>query len=417
MRLRHRTAPAAIAGALIYFGVVSGPPALAAQYRIEEGDVLEFSVASLPGLHQRSAVDINGDVNFPLLQDIKAAGLPLAELRTRVRELISAKPFRQRNGDGRETLLTIDPDEITISIVEYRPIYVTGDVGRPGEQQFRPGITAQQAVVQSGGADPTQMRQGTVSLQLADLRGDFLSLWTELLGKRSLIDRLNAELNGQTTLTSAVLGSAPIAASTQVEISQREADQLAARTQDFSNEKNFLSHSIAQSDEFIASLKVQEENDKQSADLDTQDFDRINALYAKGAVPVTRVMDARRALLLSSTRQLQTTVQLSDSQIRKEALVRSAQKLGDQRRAQLLQDLQAADLSTLELKAKLAAVQQKMAVFGKAGERSDGKGATDIEIHRKGMPTIKASEETELQPGDIVEVSIKTDLLVSAVVP
>lgn len=416
-RRRGMTAFAAVVRAISCFGLLPCLPVHAAQYQIEAGDVLEFSVASLPGLRQRSAVDINGDVNFPLLQDIKAAGLPLAELRTRVRELISAKPFRQRSADGRETLLTIDPDEITIGIVEYRPIYVTGDVGHPGEQQFRPGITVQQAMVQSGGSDLTGTRMGAVALQVADLRGEYLALWTELLGKRSVIERLQAELDERATLSPAVVDSAPVESATQSSISRREADQLAVRMRDFNNEKKFLAQSIVQSDQFIASLKEQQANDKQSAELDLQDFDRNNALFAKGAVPITRVMDARRALLLSSTRELQTAVQLSDSQIRKEALVRSAQKLGDQRRARLLEDLQTASLSAIELQAKLSAVQQKMAVFGKAGDPGGREGAVAVEIHRRGEPSVDASLDTELQPGDVVKVSVKSELLISSAVP
>jgi polysaccharide export outer membrane protein len=403
------------ASACFAFLLALGPfAASAAQYKIQAGDVLEFSVASLPILKQRAAVDINGDVNFPLLQDIHAVGLPLAELRTRVRELISAKPFRQRGSEGRETLLTIDPDEITISIVEYRPIYITGDVGRPGEQPFRPGITVRQAIALGGGYDSAQLRLGSPNLQLADLRGDYQTLSASILGNRSLISRLEAELNDRATIEQALMPSLPVDAGMQRSIMQREGDELAARVKDYQNEKVFLARSIDAADKFLSVLSLQQENEKQGAELDAQDFDRVNALFAKGSVPITRVMDARRAMLLSSTRQLQTSVQVSENQIRREDLIRSVAKLDDQRRADLLLQLQTASLANLELQAKLRAVTVKLALLGKAGDSAGPE--PQVEVYRSGQAAVTAADDTELQPGDVVKVKARDELLAATAV-
>lgn len=398
------------ASAWCAFLAAFGPlAASAAQYKIQAGDVLEFSVASLPALQQKTAVDINGDVNFPLLQDIHAVGLPLAELRTRVRELISAKPFRQRGAEGRETLLTIDPDEITISIVEYRPIYITGDVGRPGEQPFRPGITVRQAIALGGGFDAAQMRLGNPNLQLADLRGEYQTLSATLLGNRTTISRLEAELGDRPTIDDSVAPSLPVDAGTQRSIAQREGEELAVQVRDYQKQKVFLTRSIDAADKFLAVLSIQQANEKQGAELDTEDFDRVNALFAKGSVPITRVMDARRAMLLSSTRQLQTSVQVSESQIRREDLVRTQEKLDDQRRADLLQQLQTASLASLELQAKFRAVTQKLAILGKAGDTVGPE--PEVELYRSGQPAMTATDDTELQPGDVVKVKARDDLL------
>ena len=409
-RRPSRSAPLALVGLAALLVLTAPFAATAAPYKIEAGDVLEFSVASLPTLKQRTAVDINGDVNFPLLQDIHAAGLPLAELRTRVRELISAKPFRQRGSEGRETLLTIDPDEITISIVEYRPIYITGDVGRPGEQPFRPGITIRQAVALGGGYDPAQTKLGNPALQLVDLRGEFQTLSAALLGNRASITRLDAELEDHDNFILAALPGSPINAATQQAVQQREADELATRLRDYKAEKTFIAQSIGQADKFLSVLDAQQGNEKAGADLDAQDFDRVNTLFAKGAVPITRVMDARRAMLLSSTRQLQTTVQVSENQIRREGLVRSLDKLDDQRRAGLLQELQTASLASLDLQARLRAVTQKLALLGRSPS-ADPDAAPTVEIYRAGQPALAVTDDTELQPGDVVKVKVKDQLL------
>ena len=42
---------------------------------------------------------------------------------------------------------------VVATVVEYRPIYVNGDVSKPGEHPFRPQMTVRQAVALSGGYD------------------------------------------------------------------------------------------------------------------------------------------------------------------------------------------------------------------------------------------------------------------------
>lgn len=398
----------AFATTLLSAVILGGAGAGAATYDIQGGDVLEFSVASLPNLKQRVAVDINGDVNFPLLRDIHAAGVTLGELRTKVREFISAKPIRERGSDGREVLLTIDPDEISISIVEYRPIYITGDVGRPGEQPFRPGITVRQAIALGGGSDAGQLNAGAKALQVVDLRSEYQTAWVDLVAKRTLSARLTAELDNRSTFAEDASARAPIDPSIQHVISGREADELSARVKDYNNEKDFIARSVTEAEKFQSVLVDQQSNEKQGADLDAQDFDRVNALFSKGAVPITRVIDARRSMLLSSTRQLQTTVQTAENQIRKDALVRSMDKLTDQRRADLVQQLQAAGISTLELQERLASISRKLAILGKS-DGADRDVPPDITVFRQGSTVADVTDDTELRPGDVVKVKMRSD--------
>src|ERR1700722_3507845 len=114
-------------------------PALA-EYRIAAGDVIDFSVAGVPDLKQKAAVDIDGKVTLPLAGSINAAGLTLSELRSKVAAVLSQREFRQR-GYNKVERDVIGGEEITLAIAEYRPIYVNGDVSRPGSQVYRAGLT------------------------------------------------------------------------------------------------------------------------------------------------------------------------------------------------------------------------------------------------------------------------------------
>ena len=376
-----------------------------AEHTIEEGDVLDFSVANLPSLKQRVTVDVNGVANFPLLQDINAAGLPLAELQTKVRDLISAKPFRQRSSEGQETLLTIDPDEITVSIVEYRPIYVTGDVAKPGEQAFRPGLTVRQATVLSGGL---RRIAGVDTSAEADLRSTYKNVFANYIAARLTVGRLQAELAEQTVMPVNVISSAPIDQTLQRAMVDREAQRLSIDITSHTKEREYILQSIDESDKLINALAEQQRNEKEGAALDAQDFARNKELFDKGAVPVTRLTDSRRSLLLSATRQLQTTVAIAEGGARKDSLVHSLDKLDNARRVDLLRDLEEAQLKFLDQDAKLRNLSNRFASMGQSSDSTKAK-SPEARINRKGAGEIEPGPDDELQPGDVLTLTVSSD--------
>jgi len=104
-----------------------------ADYVPQRGDVLQIMVSGVPALTQRLAVNSDGKIVFPIIGEIEAADMPLAELRQRLQDLLVARNVVRQ------------PDVI-VSVAEYRPIYLSGDVLRPGEYRYRPEMTVRQAV-------------------------------------------------------------------------------------------------------------------------------------------------------------------------------------------------------------------------------------------------------------------------------
>src|SRR3981081_4393175 len=140
------------------------------EYRLHVGDVIEISVARLPELKQRVPVQMDGTISYPVLGTLSVADLPPTEVQAKVQAMLAAKVFRQRTSDGRENSVAIEPNEVTATIVEYRPIYVNGDVSRPGEQVYRPLMTVRQAVALSGGYEIRRFPMNNPFLELAELR-------------------------------------------------------------------------------------------------------------------------------------------------------------------------------------------------------------------------------------------------------
>lgn len=119
--------------------VLLGPVAQAAPYLIQPGDVLVVSVWKEPDLQQEVFVRPDGGLSFPLVGDVKAAGVGLDELRQII--------------DQRLRKYIPDP-VVTVALKELggNRIYVVGKVNRPGEFAFIKPIDVMQALSLAGGA-------------------------------------------------------------------------------------------------------------------------------------------------------------------------------------------------------------------------------------------------------------------------
>lgn len=386
-------------------------PAKAA-YRLHVGDVIEISVARLPELKQRVPVQLDGTISFPLAGTLQVANLPPAEVQAKVQAILAAKVFRQRTSDGRENSVTIEPDEVTATVVEYRPIYVNGDVSRPGEQAYRPLMTVRQAVALSGGYDVIRLRMNNPILEAADLRAEYESLWTEYAKEQAHVWRLQQELGQKTTVDQKALLDVPVARSTALAIVNNEAEQLKTRQADEQTERTFLNRGIVQADEQINILSEQQKTEDQGTQADLEELERAKELFSRGTLTMLRVSDARRAMLLSSTRKLQTSAQLMQTMRQRDDLSRQVERLDGQRRGDMLRELQDATVALSRIRLKLESTGEKLqyTAFAKS-QLAHGFGSkpaiTIVRSGARGSENLVANEEFELQPGDVVEVALR----------
>ncbi len=113
-------------------------PFSAEHYAVAPTDILRIDVYREADLSGEYYVDPSGTINLPLVGRIAVAGLNVQAIEYRL---------TQRLGNG----FIVDPD-VRVSVLKFRPIYVTGEVSRPGQYPFTPGMTVQQAIVLAGGA-------------------------------------------------------------------------------------------------------------------------------------------------------------------------------------------------------------------------------------------------------------------------
>jgi polysaccharide biosynthesis/export protein len=378
---------------------------------LEPGDVLELTVVGLPDLRQRVVVGLDGSVQINLAGTLPAAGRSYGELRDQIGTALSQKILKQRTPDGREIVVTIEPDDVTLTMMEYRPVYVTGDVAKPGEIPFRAGLSVGQAVALAGGLDTMRFRAGNPFLDASDMKGEYDTLWSDLVREQAHIARIDAELKARTDLSGLEIRGTPLRPSAVQQIIRLEADQLNVHNADFAKERDFFERAAAQAEAHLTVLTDQQKNEKDGADLDIADYERLRDLFQRGGVPITRLTDARRAMLLSSTRMLQTQVQIEQVKKDREDARRGVQRVTDKRQMDLTQELQTALSKISATRNRLEAVGDKLTYVGLIKTQLvRGKGAQpELRISRRGTGgrvRVAAQDETELLPGDVLEVSL-----------
>jgi polysaccharide export outer membrane protein len=413
-----RSGAKALSGLLV-MGLVCSAASAQTQYRVAAGDVLEISIARIPELQRRVPIDIDGSISFPPLGTVVVAGLTPAEAQVKIQALLASKTFQTRTADGRSNVVVISPEEVIATVSEYRPVYVNGDVSKPGAYAYRPLMTARQVIALAGGYDTVHFRPGDPILDLADLKSERESLWIEFAKERVHAWRLQAELGESDSAKQSPLAGVPLPDSQLSEIVKRETALLSADQTDRQREREFIQSAITQGSDQMATLSEQQQAEEQGVKSDTEELEKDLDLLKKGTVLGQRVTDARRAVLLSSTRKLQTVVQLMQLKKQQNELQRKLEQLDDRRQIELLGEMQEVNAKLNEIRAKLQGVDEKIQYTGLLRSRliSDGTGGPEIAIVRmsaNGSQRFVAADDAEVQPGDVVEVALRRNAAAAA---
>lgn len=107
-------------------------------YRLGPGDVLRIITFGDQQLTGEFRVSDSGNIAVPLLGNVPAGGLSTAELEESISRLL------------REKNLFRNPS-VAVEVVAYRPIFVLGEVAKPGQFPYQPGMTVLTAVAVAGG--------------------------------------------------------------------------------------------------------------------------------------------------------------------------------------------------------------------------------------------------------------------------
>lgn len=106
-------------------------------YHLGPGDTLDVTVYDEKELSvDKERLTDAGTISIPMLGEIKASGLTLSELEARLTSELKK--------------YLVSP-KVSISIQQYRDFFVNGQVYKPGNFPYQPGLTVRKAVAIAGG--------------------------------------------------------------------------------------------------------------------------------------------------------------------------------------------------------------------------------------------------------------------------
>jgi polysaccharide biosynthesis/export protein VpsN len=106
-------------------------------YRLGPGDRIIIKVFGEDDLSMDFRLNDTGRLNYPFLGELAVGGLTVAELE----QLIA---------HGLKDSYLHDP-AVTVSIAEYRPFFLYGEVQKPGGIPYQPKLTVERAIALGGG--------------------------------------------------------------------------------------------------------------------------------------------------------------------------------------------------------------------------------------------------------------------------
>jgi polysaccharide export outer membrane protein len=107
-------------------------------YRIGPQDVVQIDVWKEPEITRTIPVRPDGKISLPLLNDVQASGLTAMQLAGVIR-------------DGLTKYLTNPQVTVTVTQINSRRVFITGEVSRAGAIPLLPNMTALQALSSAGG--------------------------------------------------------------------------------------------------------------------------------------------------------------------------------------------------------------------------------------------------------------------------
>jgi capsular exopolysaccharide synthesis family protein len=158
------------------------PMPVKADYLLKPGDVLEIKVLGVSEFNRRVAVDAGGQISVPLVGYMEAAGLSLPQLRDKLRDLLVERNIARN-------------PEVLVGVAEYRPVYVSGDVVKPGAYPYRPEMCVRDGIALAEGYDQLHLHGRDPMLEAADARGEYESSAIELAKQTVRVARISVHQN------------------------------------------------------------------------------------------------------------------------------------------------------------------------------------------------------------------------------
>lgn len=391
----------ALSSGAAYAQGASAPPAPSpaagalSAHRVTAGDVLMIWVYGDTGLTGAFPVGAEGTIGYPILGNVVVADKTTGEI----------------GGEIARALAVHVPNlSVAVTVKEYAPIFIVGEIQKPGKYEFRPGMIALELFALGGGLREATTRTDMSGVQLIAAQQDYEDMALQLLGMEIRQARLEAELKDTPFDPEiALTGRDPVVVQ---QIFTAESGIHGLRLAALKSEQDNLETQRRNYAEEIETLTKTGAMRNEQFELLRMDVEAAQALVAKGAGTQAALRERKRDLLAMNQQLLEFGSFLARARQNKSEVERRLQELTNDRHNKAATELRDIRLDMLRLRQKMAFSGQTMAEIGLAAKRVNAMETmidTEFSLVRLIDGTYRESvidEHTVLQSGDVVRVAL-----------
>ena len=377
---------------------VSGSPAdvRASEYRLAPGDTLSIIVFDQAQLSGNFIISGDGQVLLPLAGSVPVADLTLGDAQQRIQD---------RFADG----ILVHPT-VSIRVAKYRPIFVTGHVRKPGNYPFIIGASIKAAVAAAGGLGEPSEVPGSVARSEAIMAEERVR---QLETDRLALSVRKARLEAQRDEAAAFilpqfvgLNADDVAFRTAY---SAENDAFTRLVSAYQNELRVLQQQKPRIDADIQAVSDDMAKQKDQLNILSGQIGVYEGLFDKGLLrkPEITQLQIQRSLVQAELSHLLAEIshlkQSSADIDAKQETIKSSYT------HQILEELQTTSERLRNINATLGTARELRAIRTQKLSLNGEEPNYLFEITRtdsNGLITFNADSDTQLKPGDVIEVKI-----------
>jgi polysaccharide export outer membrane protein len=327
---------------------------------------LKFS--DYPQLNGDYRVAPNRTISIPVIGRISIDGLTLTTLEETIAKKAAAITGRQAY--------------VSVEISEYRPVYVTGLVNKPGAVPWRPHMTVFQAVAGAGGIQARSQNVIDANKNLDDYKRDLAAQ-----------ARINTELKDQTTIEVPQKLIAAVGATEAKRLIDEQQKLLDSRASLLQSQVQVAAQGKKLAETELEALKVQRGKISENVQLARDRSAQIQQLFSKGLTVGDRSLDERLKVTDLEEKEANLSVAIVRVQSAIAQYDREIVNLVNARHAELMTE-------AFRLERTIAQTRPPATTKGSSGSsyqfRLSRAGSEDTEVEARGS--------TGLYPGDVLTV-------------
>jgi exopolysaccharide production protein ExoF len=360
------------------------------EWRPSRGQVYEWDALS-----GEFTVNVSGAISVPLIGEVPAAGLDTDELANAISQQLQAKVgLVQRPGTS-------------VEIIQYRPFYILGDVSRPGEYAFRPGMTVLQAVgVASGYYRPAESRlQREAITSVGELR--VLEVERNALLARKA--RLESELKGEQTVTFPPSLENQKDRTTVLRFLDQERLIFETRQEALRSHTEALRQVKLVLQKEIASLREKDQVQERQLSLARKELDVVGSLMSKGLTVSTRGLALEQMVAQIESSRLDISLAVVRAEQDMSRADRDILALRNKMRDETSTEMKVTQVRLDEIDRRMETTEDLLAESGTAALRNGTEAIVPVITLIRGSGDAQGqivSENTAVEPGDTISIRL-----------